>query len=282
MDELVFSKWSPGGNTTLFFPAGGIDERAQARLARQALEEHCLGGEQAGFVNPGEGRLRMAGGEFCVNAARAFGAFMALAEAEKSCPGTQSGQSGDGRESYYDARVSGWPTPLRLRVRGRLPLWDVEACLLLPHCPVENPGADEYLVRLPGIAHLLLNADTHSFPDDYTAAAVHMRELRGIADCAASGVVWWRKRQGRLEMIPLVHVRETRTTCLEHACGSGALALALLLSRLEGGHFFSIMQPGGSSLDVRLYGDGEDRTAAVSGPVSLVARGCVWLSGEGA
>jgi hypothetical protein len=207
---------------------------------------------------------------------------MALAEAEKSCSEEQPGVPGNGREYFYEAQVSGWPTPLRLRVRGELPLWDVEARMRLPHCPVENPGADEYLVRLPGIAHLLLNADTHPFPDDCMAAAARMRELRGIADCAASGVVWWHRRQGKLEMFPLVHVRGTRTTRLENACGSGALALALLLSRLEGGDCFSIMQPGGSSLNVCLRGDGESRTAAVGGPVSLVARGSVWLAGENA
>ncbi|MDR2573108.1 MAG: hypothetical protein LBC94_01970 [Desulfovibrio sp.] len=277
MTELVFSKWSPGGNTTLLFPAKGIEEREQVKLARQALEEHHLGGEQAGFVNLSEGRLRMAGGEFCVNASRAFGALMALAEAEKSHPQDQSGQ--EGGEYRCDAQVSGWPTPIALRVRGTLPFWDVEACLRLPHCPVDNLGPDEYLVRLPGIAHLLLNADTHSFPDDCMAATAQIREIRGLAAFPASGVIWWRKRQGKLEMIPLVHVREARTTCLENACGSGALALALLLARLEGGHLFSVMQPGGSSLEVCLGKEGEAQTATVDGPVALVARGSVWLEG---
>ena len=278
MVELAFSKWSPGGNTTLLFPDEGINVREQAGLAAQALEERNLGGEQAGFVNLSERRRRMAGGEFCGNASRAFGALMAFAETVDS--GAQSGQCAGGREYRYDAQGSGWPTPLALRVRGALPLWDVEARLRLPHCPVENPGVDEYLVRLPGIAHLLLNADTHFFPDDYEAAAAHMRDIRGLADLPAAGVIWWRKCQGRLEMIPLVHVREARTTCLENSCGSGALALALLLFRLEGECFFSIMQPGGSVLEVCLYREDGERAATVGGPVSLMAQGRVWLGGD--
>ena len=40
MPALDFSKWSPGGNTTLFFPAAGLDAARQAELARQA---HALG-----------------------------------------------------------------------------------------------------------------------------------------------------------------------------------------------------------------------------------------------
>ena len=80
MPALDFSKWSPGGNTTLFFPAAGLDAARQAELARQAMRPDSLGAEQAGFVSVEERRLRMAGGEFCVNATRAFGALLAFRE----------------------------------------------------------------------------------------------------------------------------------------------------------------------------------------------------------
>ena len=71
MPALTFSKWSPGGNTTLLFPDTGQRPAEQARLAALALDPAMLGGEQAGFVHLAQGRLRMAGGEFCVNASRA-------------------------------------------------------------------------------------------------------------------------------------------------------------------------------------------------------------------
>lgn len=66
-------------------------------------------------------------------------------------------------------------------------------------------------------------------------------------------------------------------TCLESACGSGALALALCLARSGSRRSFSIMQPGGSPLDVRLFAKGQENLAAVDGPVSLVAQGRAWL-----
>ena len=77
MPALTFSKWSPGGNTTLLFPDTGQRPAEQARLASLALDSSMLGGEQAGFVNLPQRKLRMAGGEFCVNASRAVGALLA-------------------------------------------------------------------------------------------------------------------------------------------------------------------------------------------------------------
>lgn len=53
-------------------------------------------------------------------------------------------------------------------------------------------------------------------------------------------------------MTPLVHVRDAGTTFLESACGSGALALALHLSRRGKERIFDLAQPGGSVLRVRL------------------------------
>ena len=44
MAALTFCKWSPCGNTTLLFPACGLDAARQARLAAAALDAACLGG----------------------------------------------------------------------------------------------------------------------------------------------------------------------------------------------------------------------------------------------
>ncbi|AMD90615.1 hypothetical protein [Desulfovibrio fairfieldensis] len=287
MPALTFSKWSPGGNTTLFFPAEGKSAPEQARLARLALDPQHLGGEQAGFVDPREQRLRMAGGEFCVNASRAFGALLAFCEHEHGA--RQAALEGlpetprDGTaEQHYEIRVSGWQSPVRLAVRGSCPHWEVEAVLRLPACSMRSLAEGLTLVRLPGIVHVLLNAALHPFPEDCDTAAALLRRRCGLDGEAAVGAIWWRECQGQLDMLPLVHVRDAQTTCLESSCGSGALALALSLSRAGGRRDFSIMQPGGSALDVRLFNEGEERLAAVDGPVSLVARGQVWLPDDAA
>lgn len=296
MPTLPFSKWSPGGNTTLLFPSNGLAPALQCRLARQALTESCLGGEQAGFVNFEARSLRMAGGEFCINASRAVGALLACADdcrqrTEDTARSHENGvqpakpdkaplpaaTDGSALQQCYTIGVSGWQSPVQLRVRGHAPYWRVEAILQLPDITIQRMAEGIHLVRLPGISHLLLDGHIHSQPEDCYAAAALLRERYDLKQEAAVGVIWWRTLQGQMDMLPLVHVRDTRSDYLESACGSGALALALSRSQTAGGKSFTIMQPSGSPLDVRLFSEGGEPMAGVDGPVSLVARGQVWL-----
>lgn len=291
MPALTFSKWSPGGNTTLLFPDTGQRPAEQARLASVALDSSMLGGEQAGFVNLPQHKLRMAGGEFCVNASRAVGALLAYT-AQYSGPeqGLLDGiaprmeQKPEGAAPaehpvrFDEIQVSGWQTPVRLRTRGSAPVWQVEALLRLPEYSITTIEKGAHLVRLPGICHLLLGGATHPLPDDCHAVAAQLRQQHGLEAEPAAGVIWWRECQGLLDMLPLVHVRDAGTTFLENACGSGALALSLCLARAGTRRSFSIMQPGGSALDVRLFTEGGLDMAGIDGPVSLVARGKAWLS----
>ena len=289
MPALTFSKWSPGGNTTLLFPDSGQRPAEQARLAALALDPSMLGGEQAGFVRLAQGTLRMAGGEFCVNASRAVGALLAYT-AQNSGPeqGTLAGIAASAAqpvtgsdtaqaERTDEIQVSGWNSPVRLRTRGTAPVWQVEALLRLPACSITTVEEGAQLVRLPGICHLLLGGPAHALPDDCYAVAAQMRQRHNLESEPAAGVIWWRECQGQLEMLPLVHVRDADTTFLENACGSGALALAMRLSLSGSRRTFSIMQPGGSALDVRLFTENGAEMAGVDGPVALVARGKVWL-----
>ena len=288
MPALTFSKWSPGGNTTLLFPDSGQRPAEQARLASLALDPAMLGGEQAGFVHLSQGRLRMAGGEFCVNASRAVGALLAYT-AQSATPeqgvleglalglAQPTGYAAKYPERTDEIHVSGWNSPVRLRTRGLAPLWQVEALLRLPACSITTVEQGAHLVRLPGICHLLLGGPAHSLPEDCYAAAAQMRQRHHLENEPAAGVIWWRECQGQLEMLPLVHVRDAGTTFLENACGSGALALALRLARSGTRRAFSIMQPGGSALEVRLFTENGAEMAGVDGPVALVARGKIWL-----
>ena len=288
MPALTFSKWSPGGNTTLLFPDSGQRPAEQARLASLALDPAMLGGEQAGFVHLAQGRLRMAGGEFCVNASRAVGALLAYTDQcvtpeqgvlEGLAPGVAQPTScaAGYPERTDEIHVSGWNSPVRLHTRGLAPLWQVEALLRLPACSIATVEQGAHLVRLPGICHLLLGGPAHTLPEDCYAAAAQMRQRHHLENEPAAGVIWWRECQGQLEMLPLVHVRDAGTTFLENACGSGALALALRLARSGTRRTFSIMQPGGSALEVRLFTENGAEMAGVDGPVALVARGKIWL-----
>ena len=89
----------------------------------------------------------------------------------------------------------------------------------------------------------------------------------------ACGVVGEGKdsRTSVLTIRPLVYVRALDTLYAEGACGSGSLALAIALARTgkESPSPYTIVQPSGGSLKVRL----EKCSATVSGEVRLVCTG---------
>ncbi|MBD5646857.1 MAG: hypothetical protein HDQ89_04315 [Desulfovibrio sp.] len=271
MPELTFSKWSSGGNTTIFLHDADMPPESQAACARAVLAPEILGAEQAGTVSLAGRSLRMAGGEFCVNASRAFGALLAL-----------SSLTGDAIWRG-EVRVSGWEGPVELTVRGAAPRWQVAARLTLaPETGPESvPGlpAGARLVRLPGISHLLLPLEGTHLPPDLTGSARALLKKADLLGEAAAGVIWWRPEGTGFAMTPVVHVRDAHTLVAENACGSGALALAMELSARHGLGEWRLAQPSGSHLKVRVGAPGADGRveAHIDGPVTLIARGRVWL-----
>ena len=250
MQKYAFSKWNACGNTTLFF-----ERELSGELVCRALEAGQLDCEQAGYVWPKECRMRMAGGEFCVNATRSFGAYLARIEQAAS--------------KKYTVSVSGWPSSVHLTVEKKEEgVWEVSACLQLPECVIEDVGVGP-VVHLPGISHLLL-------PFEETWESKRARELMaefGLDKKDACGVVWYGKNSGTSDLTirPLVYVRALDTLYAEGACGSGSLALSIALARAgkEAASSFNIVQPSGGSLHVGLEKGG----ATVSGEVRLVCEG---------
>ena len=250
--SVSYSKWSAGGNTTLFFRTS-LEKGA---WVREALGTHGLCAEQAGFIDPTIYTLAMAGGEFCLNAARSFGAYLAW----------------DMGEENTTIIVSGWPEPVNITCLGKAPLWHVRARLPLPPISLTELEPGIIKVALPGITHLLLD-DTHILQhSDIVTVHAQMRKHFGLEEEACVGLVWWEQTRAGCAITPLVYVRDTQTTVWEQACGSGSLACALGL----GLDACTIRQPSGANLDVQLA---QDRSwAAVSGEVLLIAEGKYWMS----
>ena len=252
MQKYAFSKWNACGNTTLFF-----EKELPGALVRKALAAGQLDYEQAGCVYPAEKRMRMAGGEFCVNATRSFGAYLAMCE--------------HSRKAEYTVEVSGWPGSVHLLIeQGEEGVWEVAAHLQLAGCEMEDTKLGP-IVHLPGISHLLLPEEGAQEGDSKKARRL-MAEY-GLDKRDACGVVWYERRGDTsvLAIRPLVYVRALDTLYAEGACGSGSLALALALARGESAarSSFGIAQPSGGVLQVGL----EEGRATVSGEVRLVCTG---------
>jgi hypothetical protein len=306
MPALPFFKFSPSGNSTILVPDMRLSLADRVLLAGRLMRRDHLYAEQVGFLDPQaeQPRLEMMGGELCLNACRAAAALLyacgRLTDAlpfpvplpdEAAGPGRQPLPSGPWQ--YGRIGSSGYPQPLFVRVRPLpgealptkgLPLeaalavpCEAGVCLMpagTPDVAVETVDAGRFLVRLPGITHLVLDARLHPVPEHGARAAALLRRELDLEQEQAVGCVWL--CPGRpASIVPIVWVRATQETTLETACGSGSLACALHL--LGGGGQVVLLQPGGDTLAVDLRPVPGGVLAWISGRVSCVACGTTFV-----
>lgn len=285
MPALPFFKLSPGGNTTVLIADTSLSHTQQAACAPVFLNPLHLHAEQVGFIHTPTANLHMAGGEFCVNATRALGAVLARQGLLRLHKGLLCGT----------ARVSGMDTPIELEVvppvtqaqnaSALLCTWDVTAVVALPHQPTcQQLAPGMVLVRLPGIVHLIIDAHVHAFPHQHwEAEAARLRQRFELETQPAVGCIWCHSSADKIHAHPVVWVRELNSTCYESACGSGALACALVLRQEQkenlhnNSNYYSIMQPSGKILRVSCSDWGQGLHMRVGGPVSLIAEGTVYI-----
>lgn len=284
MPLYPFWKVTPSGNPTILLRAEDVPPALRPGIASAVMDAQHIGGEQVGYVRlEGRPRLDMMGGEFCLNATRAFAAVL----------DSLGLLTRDGAVSSGEVEVSGASGPVAVRVlhdEGFLPF--AEACLhfdALPE-PEALPGGLR-LVRVPGIAHLIQIGPAPFAPGDSALDTVCTAQRKdfGLEQEEAVGHLWLcpdddsvtpaeGATASALRLDPVVWVRDTATLCFESACGSGTLACALAEHAATGGLCFSIRQPSGQRLSVRMeQNSGWD--VWVGGPVRLTASGETDLSG---
>lgn len=250
-------KWNvlradPAGNITLFVldPVEPADRPALAEKLMRGLPELAI--EQVGFRCPPppglDGRMEMAGGEFCGNATRAYG-FLIAREM--------------GGASRVRLRVSGAEGPVDVDVD--LAAGTARAQMPLPRYArkVEAGGIPGVLVHLGGIAHLVVEGVEPSLA--FFEAAEPL--LRDIPDLDAYGVIFL----GGGRMTPLVKVPAANSLVWEGSCGSGTLAAAVAqsLDAPDGEFVREYLQPAGAIRAGVLRAGGEVTAAWIGGAVSL-------------
>lgn len=284
MPALTFFKCSPGGNPTLLLVDTGLSPQQQAHVGSILLDPMHLYAEQVGFITLHKPSLRMAGGEFCVNATRALGAVLAL-------QGLLSARK-DGT-LCATVPVSGLDKAVQLEVEApRSVVQRVLHTAVLVPLPVGTtclPLADGIVqVSLPGITHVLIDAAKHPLSSDWQQDAAAIRQRFALEQHAAVGCIWWSLGHAPLvgadlHMRPVVWVRGLQSACLESSCGSGAMACALMLQSLHGSplqekeRHYTIMQPSGIALTVSCLRQQHNDYIRVSGPVSIIAEGTVYV-----
>lgn len=241
----------PAGNITLFV-LDPVPSGDRAALAARLMAGSDI--EQVGFLCPpvrgGDGRLEMAGGEFCGNAARAFGMLIARRL---------------GNRGQVQVEVSGCNRLVAVEVD-----WDrhtSQAQMPLPRTVtrIRTDGCNGTLVDLGGIAHLVVEGIPPS-----QAFFEKVEPLFGnIPELNAYGVIFLDNERG--SMIPLVKVPAAGSLVWEGSCGSGSLASAIAQSQdIPNGIFVrSYIQPAGTVEATVIRRDGGVTAARIGGPVIL-------------
>jgi diaminopimelate epimerase len=262
----------PAGNTTVFVltPVPGGE---RAALSRALLVDPSLKAEQLGFVIPPDHedslwRLEMAGGEFCGNAARSFGLFVAR----------ESGLSGkqDMRFAF-----SGAAAPVRVHVDTGAETAEAEIPRPLEEGTFAFEGLQLPVYVFEGITHLI----AEDVPPDEPWARSLMRRytetcrppdachpLDACHPSDALGVLFYDTRN--CFMRPAVWVRAVDSFVFESSCGSGSAALGIWLAKNspDGEDRYKLAQPGGI-IEVWLVKQaGRVKAVSIGGKVSLSGR----------
>ena len=327
---VQFVKMVPGGNPTILVHGTLPGAAEWPRLAARLLHPMHVQAEQAGAVhlpsNGGLAHLQMMGGEFCVNATRAAAFWLARQgvfapcgagavlgsmtvsgaiapvtvlvahTVDELCAIMQQYEAGElpcqpERSSQQGKKAGKECPPL---AQPQFGVHGAAAARLTLHAAdwrMEHLGEGAMVVHLPGISHILLEAAVHAVPHSPTEHTAMWRSRAGLEQCEASGVIWYMPCAGGHAIVPVVFVRDTNTEHAETACGSGSLALGLVLQHqgtVPQGGPMAITQPSGEALLVQFFDaaqeNAEDATGAgatcchayVAGAVQLVAAGTAY------
>lgn len=252
-DEVHIVLADPAGNITLLV-TDKIEQCDRVTIANRLLGIPDWKAEQVGFIVPskmgGDGRLEMMGGEFCGNALRSFGYYMAVQKGLK--------------QGVISAEISGAGEPLIVEA-------DTERHIAWTQMPVPQrmdavqiPGAGTYpFVVMDGIWHVILE---HAVPSETLTECI----LNGIyagENPEAVGIMYVQERQ----MTPVVYVAATDTLVHENSCGSGSIAYAYYLARndITGTYHEKIRQPGGTIETALVKESGEVKRCSMGGRIGL-------------
>lgn len=149
------------------------------------------------------------------------------------------------------------------------------------------------LVHLPGISHLLIPVKNKNFPSNAECEALtaHYRAQYSLERLPAMGAIWYSSENddspnniATFSIFPAVYVKATDSLCLETACGSASLALALHTCISSGLYHeqpradYAIVQPSGETLTVVIAKQTNDLCHAwVTGPAHIVALGTAFI-----
>lgn len=220
MKDYSYQIFVPGGNdTALVF---GLESDIEIRkYINDDIMKKFPNVEQVGFISKdiSQPQLLMAGGEFCGNATRSAA-------------------------WYY---LKGLPGELRLKVSGVKNLLragvnkENEAWAQMPVCDnfdnIELLKDGYFLVKMEGITHIVIMPKQSAV---YLKSGIDLRDhaknilsqFKLLNDFAA-GVMFVEDKRNILKIHPCVYVSGINTMFYETACGSGTVAVGMVMASTE-------------------------------------------------
>lgn len=208
------------------------------------------------------GEIEMCGLEFCGNAARSFGLYMAKTAGIEGESSISLRVSGCDEELYgivnTQTNHGGVNLPLpkevfKIAVKN-IPDWDDSAGI-----------SDVTMVDMEGIIHSILF--------DVTATDKRFEIIKNYImtehSPPALGVMFLDSKN--LKLVPVVYVRDADTVYYEGSCGSGsaASAAALAMEKVDGQFSYNIEQPAGTIMTNITKEKGHILKISIEGPISL-------------
>ncbi|GHV41758.1 diaminopimelate epimerase [Spirochaetia bacterium] len=263
--EIVIA--DPAKNITILVLDRIDSAPARAEAARRLLADPSLKAEQVGFVIVPDGahtkwRLEMMGGEFCGNAARSFGLFVARETGLK------------GRHTVM-IEISGMQKSLPVHVDTEAGRAEVEIPRPLAQGSLNFEGRSFPVFVFEGITHVIapgLKPEPAAAERD-TFFAIKALIEKGVQNhFDALGVMFYDTQNQFLR--PAVYVAATDSLVFESSCGSGSAALACWKTAAlrDGDGRCDVAQSGGI-IEVRVSKhEGEISSITIGGPVGLSGR----------
>lgn len=253
--ELNILRADPAGNITIFV-LDRVEKARRAEIAAKLMAKKELGAEQVAFVcEPvslgSAGRIEMMGNEFCGNALRAFGLYLAAQRQESV--------------SRLSVEISGCKSPATVTADTQNGISEAQMPLPRDISPFIFSGVECIRVDFDGISHLVADCPV---PNQRVlgAAKALFADDKSIS---AFGIMYLDRYS--MKMTPLVYVKATDSLVWESSCGSGTVAAAITMaSGLRNGEkSYTFAQPCGSITAKITKRNGEFAEAVISGEISL-------------
>lgn len=237
--KLNFIKASPSENLTAFI-TNYIHPKHYVRVANHLMTDNYLSAEQVGFiVRPKNDqavlRLEMSGGEFCGNGLLSAAAYC---HNKGLCMDKSFLLEISGSDDLLTCEVIA-KSPYSFHAKGEMP-----DALSIEEVNVTICGeyVRGWVVKLPGISHFI--TDYWPKVDQYTEILQAVQAK--VTDHAIGIIPYKQTKNDKYETRPFVWVKQSNSQVFERSCGSGSLALGILLADQTGKEVFQVNQPGGT------------------------------------